>query len=410
MLGNINLTEKQEQVLQGLNKMLERKEYQTIVVSDIYCNMTAVEKIISDRWFDRTFNKLVELGLVKKEDMTVEITGGHRKGEFYESYGYNLTDLGFEYLGITNPNKTEEQNLQDDIQFNIKSAKTRLPKGYDVKVIDGQYCIVNKQGVEVTDIQDIPQSDYTIKNEYVFVTNAFNFVHYANVLLERLFELQPVTQQVVDTPVESKVSRYTNKPEYQIYPENITTLDDVKQVVGIVLNDVLSKKHQQLLLDDIHEGYFKVTFNSRLRTSLGRCCETIRNGKRHIKCIELNPNYIKYEPDNNLKIDTIIHEICHAITDLETDESNMHGPKWQANCIRYGCSPTTKDKIVHYEDVMWNKGLISHRLICVDCNEIVEYKNNPGKGYIHDVMHSYFYHRQCGKNHLILESNPVNNK
>lgn len=217
-------------------------------------------------------------------------------------------------------------------------------------------------------------------------------------------------QPIVDIPQETELGQYKNKPEYSIYPEKVDSLEKVKEVVGIVLNDVLSKKHQQLILDEIHDGYFKVTFNSRLRTSLGRCCETARYGKRHIKCIEFNPNYIKYEPDNNLKIDTIIHEICHAITDLETEESNMHGPKWQANCIKYGCSPTNGDKIVHYQDVMWEKGLISHRLVCVDCNKIIEYKNNPSKSYIYNVLHHYYYHKQCGGSHLILEANPVNNK
>lgn len=217
-------------------------------------------------------------------------------------------------------------------------------------------------------------------------------------------------QPVVDAPQETEVAQFNNKPEYKIYPENVNSLDKVKEVVGIVLNDVLSKKHQQLLLDEIHGGYFKVTFNSRLRTSLGRCCETARYGKRHVRCIEFNPNYIKYEPDNNLKIDTIIHEICHAITDLETEESNMHGPKWQANCIKYGCSPTDRDKIVHYQDVMWEKGLISHRLVCVDCDKVIEYVNNPSKNYIYNVLHHYYYHKQCGGHHLILETNPVNNK
>ena len=219
----------------------------------------------------------------------------------------------------------------------------------------------------------------------------------------------PTVQPVVDTPAETELGQYENKPEYKIYPENINSLDKVKEVVDIVLNDVLSKKHQQLILDEIHDGYFKVTFNSRLRTSLGRCCETAKYGKRHIRCIEFNPNYIKYEPDNNLKIDTIIHEICHAVTDLETEESNMHGPKWQANCIKYGCSPTG-DKIAHYKEVMWEKGLISHRLVCVDCDKVIAYVNNPSKSYINNVVHHYFYHKQCGGHHLILETNPVNNK
>lgn len=341
MKKEIKLTQKQEQVINSLNEMLAKTEYKVQPVSDTYTYMTAVAKIVSHRWFDRTFKALIEKGLVEKVDAVIEITKGVHAGKTIKTYGYILTDLGFEYLGIDNPNKTEEQNLQNN-----------------------------------------------------------------NELVESLFKLQPV----VDTPTETELGQYENKPEYSIYPENVNSLDKVKEVVSIVIDKVLSKKHQKLLLAERHDGYFKVTFNSRLRTSLGRCCETARYGKRHIRCIEFNPNYIKYEPDNNLKIDTIIHEICHAVTDLETEESNMHGPKWQANCIKYGCSPTTGDKIVHYKEVMWKKGLISHRLVCVDCDKVIAYVNNPSKSYIYNVLHHYYYHKQCGGYHLILETNPVNTK
>ena len=121
MKEEIKLTQKQEQVLNSLNKMLEKNKYQTIVVADIHCSMTAVEKIVSASWFDRTFKALEEKGLVKKEAMTVEISGGYRKGEVYDSYGYNLTDLGLEYLGITLEESTkivtpkEEQKVLEAI-------------------------------------------------------------------------------------------------------------------------------------------------------------------------------------------------------------------------------------------------------------------------------------------------------
>lgn len=121
MKKEIKLTQKQEQVLNSLNKMLEKNKYQTIVVADIHCSMTAVEKIVSASWFDRTFKALEEKGLVKKEAMTVEISGGYRKGEVYDSYGYNLTDLGLEYLGITLEESTkivtpkEEQKVLEAI-------------------------------------------------------------------------------------------------------------------------------------------------------------------------------------------------------------------------------------------------------------------------------------------------------
>lgn len=100
MKKEIKLTQKQEQVLKSLNKMLEENFYRTILVSDIYSSMIE-EKIVSVRWFDYTFDKLEELGLVKKENASVAISSSrHIIDRVYTSYGYNLTDLGFEYLGI----------------------------------------------------------------------------------------------------------------------------------------------------------------------------------------------------------------------------------------------------------------------------------------------------------------------
>lgn len=73
--------------------------------------MTAVANIVSHRWFDRTFKALIEKGLVEKVDTVIEITKGVHAGKTIPTYGYILTDLGFEYLGIDNPNKTKEQAI-----------------------------------------------------------------------------------------------------------------------------------------------------------------------------------------------------------------------------------------------------------------------------------------------------------
>ena len=100
MKKEINLTSKQHQVLETLGNMLQKHNFQQIPVSDIYCNMTAVKQVIKPNWFDRTFDKLEELGVVKKEDMSYEIKGGYKKGEIVETYCYKLTQLGLEYLGI----------------------------------------------------------------------------------------------------------------------------------------------------------------------------------------------------------------------------------------------------------------------------------------------------------------------
>lgn len=112
MKKDIKLTQKQQQVLQTLSNMLEKVNYNKIPVSDIYCNMTAVKKVISPNWFDRTFNKLEELGLVKKENMSYTVKGGYKKGQLVETYCYKLTQLGFEYLDITTPNKLNTLELK----------------------------------------------------------------------------------------------------------------------------------------------------------------------------------------------------------------------------------------------------------------------------------------------------------
>lgn len=109
MKKEIKLTQKQEQVLRGLLKIEQRNGDKKITVSDIHCNMTAVTKIVAPNWFDRTFNKLEELGLVKREDMDFIVPGGYRKGIVEKTYTYTITELGLKYLGIANSTKTEEQ-------------------------------------------------------------------------------------------------------------------------------------------------------------------------------------------------------------------------------------------------------------------------------------------------------------
>lgn len=121
MKKEIKLSQKQQQVLETLGNMLQKHNFRQIPVSDIYCNMTAVNQVIKPNWFDRTFDKLEELGLVKKEDMSYEIKGGFKKGEIVETYSYSLTELGLEYLGIEvdedliNLKKLEGTTFDEDI-------------------------------------------------------------------------------------------------------------------------------------------------------------------------------------------------------------------------------------------------------------------------------------------------------
>lgn len=134
MKKEIKLTPKQQQVLEGLADILARNNYKKVTVSDIHCNMTAVTKIVAPNWFDRTFNKLEELGLVEKEDMDFIVPGGYRKGVVEKTYTYNITELGLEYLGIDNPNEPVEE--VKEVKPLEKSTTVVTPEQHKEKVID----------------------------------------------------------------------------------------------------------------------------------------------------------------------------------------------------------------------------------------------------------------------------------
>ena len=134
MKNNIKLTPKQQRVLEAFKTILEKENFKKIPVSDIYCNMTAVNKVVAANWFDRTFKALEEKGLVEKEAMNYEIKGGHKKGEVVETYSYTLTDLGFEYLGIDNPNEPVEE--VKEVKPLEKSTTVVTPEQHKEKVIN----------------------------------------------------------------------------------------------------------------------------------------------------------------------------------------------------------------------------------------------------------------------------------
>lgn len=134
MKNNIKLTQKQEQILKSLNAMLEKTEYKVQPVSDTYTYMTAVKKIVSHRWFDRTFKALIEKGLVEKVDTVIEIKKGVHAGKTIKTYGYILTDLGFEYLGIANPNEPVEE--VKEVKPLEKSTTVVTPEQPKEKVIN----------------------------------------------------------------------------------------------------------------------------------------------------------------------------------------------------------------------------------------------------------------------------------
>ena len=127
-MNEMKLTPKQKLVLEGLADILARHNYKKVPVSDIHCNLTAVKKIVAPNWFDRTFNKLEELGLVEKENMDFIVPGGYRKGVVEKTYTYNITELGLEYLGMTIddiPVTVDEVEEQETIRPQLLEMSTK---------------------------------------------------------------------------------------------------------------------------------------------------------------------------------------------------------------------------------------------------------------------------------------------
>lgn len=127
-MNEMKLTPKQKLVLEGLADILARHNYKKVPVSDIHCNLTAVKKIVAPNWFDRTFNKLEELGLVEKENMNFIVPGGYRKGVVEKTYTYNITELGLEYLGMTIddiPVTVDEVEEQETIRPQLLEMSTK---------------------------------------------------------------------------------------------------------------------------------------------------------------------------------------------------------------------------------------------------------------------------------------------
>ena len=128
MKKEIKLTQKQEQVLKRYNELLAKHDYQPVWVDTAYVDMTALNKIVGANWFDRTFDALVQKGLLVKVEQEKTVEEGYFEGRDYTDWHWELTDLGFEYLGIDNPNKPVEevalgQETVQELKIEGKSEK-----------------------------------------------------------------------------------------------------------------------------------------------------------------------------------------------------------------------------------------------------------------------------------------------
>jgi predicted SprT family Zn-dependent metalloprotease len=75
----------------------------------------------------------------------------------------------------------------------------------------------------------------------------------------------------------------------------------------------------------------RFSINKRLKNTLGRYME-IHGGFN--RAIELSYDFV-VNNDEAAVLDTILHEIAHAIAGVKAD----HGPAWKAVCRQIGCRP-----------------------------------------------------------------------
>ena len=188
-----------------------------------------------------------------------------------------------------------------------------------------------------------------------------------------------------------------NPFDYSIYPDSITTIDDIKEVINILINKVLTSKDRNIMLNNIND--VQINLNSKLERTLGYCKYKKSYGKMKIISLDFNKDFIEYETDNNLKIDIIIHEVMHMFTNLIFNKNCGHNSRWKNNCKRYGCSPTLST-VTNYRDIMKNNGIYKYALRCKNCGKILEYKKTITKDYKEIVENHYLIHNKCNSNDL----------
>lgn len=188
-----------------------------------------------------------------------------------------------------------------------------------------------------------------------------------------------------------------NPFDYSMYPNNITTVDDIKEVIDTLINKVMISEDRNIMLNNIND--VQIILNLKLKRTLGYCKYKKSYGEMKITSLGFNKDFIEYESDNNLKIDTIIHEVMHMLTNLIFNENCGHDSRWKNNCKRYGCSPTLST-ITNYKDIMKNNGIYKYALRCKNCGKILEYKKTITKGYKRKVENHYWIHNKCNSNDL----------
>ena len=97
----LKLTKNQNNCLEGLYNFQVKNHWKNYEVSDLYVYMTCINSYVKENWFDRTFESLIELGIIEKIEYTTRQKGGFYDGKKYNTYMYDFTNKGLAYMGIT---------------------------------------------------------------------------------------------------------------------------------------------------------------------------------------------------------------------------------------------------------------------------------------------------------------------
>lgn len=143
MKKQIKLTQKQEQVLRRYHELIEKRNNKTVYVDTAYVDMTALNPIVGANWFDRTFDTLVEKGLLERHEEEKVVEKGYFEGRDYTDWYWTITELGKEYLGIEEPEEVEEVEPIEEKQVQEETKAITLTKAQST-VMDNLTELINQ--------------------------------------------------------------------------------------------------------------------------------------------------------------------------------------------------------------------------------------------------------------------------
>ena len=151
MNKQIKLTKKQDEVLKRYHELIVKHNYQMVYVDEAYVDMTALNPIVGANWFDRTFETLVQKGLLVKVETEKVVKEGHFAGRKYTDWAWELTDLGKEYLGIEEPKEYAEEQQIQEVELTEQKLKEDIENliNENVKLYNLHWKTINAKNIQL---------------------------------------------------------------------------------------------------------------------------------------------------------------------------------------------------------------------------------------------------------------------